>query len=276
MLNTWIQSHIKTLAVLFSFLIPFYGNLLQAQSITNAMWNFSFEPPKGWKYQKDMNGVMLGHDTVPGLILLFPHELKTMQALSVEMRKGLSEDEGYLQLKGKLHKIGKNGFVGDYTGIYQMQEVKAKGYGTLSAHGGGVIVIGMSTPQAYSKQLVAAGNAIIKSVRYKKINKSNMTQYFVGKWSTYTKYSETHIYFYSNGTYKNSSSSSYGNSDSSMGVTWGTAGNNNNRGRWQVEGNMKGGQITLIGNNGTSSYIDYKIQGPKMYFNGTLYGFSSP
>ena len=278
MFNRCIESLLKAWVVC---LILFGGSMLLAQSVTDSMWSFSFDAPQGWQYQKDMNGATLGHNTVPGLILLFPHELKTISELKIQMQQGLNEDEGYLQLQGKLHTMGKNTLVGDYTGIYQMQQVKAKGYGTFSPYSGGAFVIAMSTPQSYSSQLLAAGKAIVKSIRYKKIdnskrtNNTRMSEYFVGKWSTYTKYSETHIYFYPNGTYVSTNSSSYGNSDASMGATWGMAGDNNNRGSWQVQGNMKSGRITLTAQNGEHSYIDYRIQGPEMYFNGTLYGYSS-
>ena len=259
----------------------FSSTMLLAQSVTDTAWSFSFDPPQGWQYQKDMNGAVLGNNRVPGLILIFAHKLTTMKELKTQMRQGLNEDEGYLQLHGKLHTMGKNILVGEYTGIYQMQPVKAKGYGTLSPYGGGAFIITMSTPETYSSQLLAAGKAIVKSMRYKKTDNSKktdntqMSKYFVGKWSTYTKYSETHIYFYPDGTYVSTYSSSYGNSDASRGATWGMAGDDNNRGHWQVQGNMKNGRITLKAQNGERKYIDYQIQGPKMYFNGTLYGYSS-
>ncbi len=281
MYTFWIKK-LQKLIIFFFFSMLLSGSITQAKSISNEMWNFSFELPQTWKYQQDMNGALLGHDTIPGMILLFSHEIKSMNGLKSEMKIGLNDDAGFLQLNSTLRKIGKNGFVGDYTGIYQMQQVKAKGYGILSPYGGGVFVIAMSTPESYSSELVSAGKSIINSIKYKKrasgtiANSSTaMANYFVGKWSTYTKYSETHIYFYSNGTYVSSNSSSYGNSDSSVGAIWGTAGDDNGRGSWKVQGNMKSGRISLIGNNGKSSYINYRIQGPKMYFNGTLYGYSS-
>lgn len=252
MLNRWKEGLLKAWGV---YLILFSSSMLLAQSVTDSMWSFSFDAPQGWQYQKDMNGAVLGHNTVPGLILLIPHELKTISKLKIQMKQGLNDDEGYLQLQGRLHAIGKNTLVGDYNGIYQMQQVKAKGFGTLSPDHGGAFVIAMSTPDSYSSQLVDAGKAIVKSIRYKKINTGNstnntkMSEYFVGKWSTYTKYSETHIYFYPDGTYVSTTSSSYGNSDTTVGATWGMAGDNNNRGNWQVQGNMKSGRITLTAQN---------------------------
>ncbi len=265
---------------LFFFSILFNLSILQAQNISDVNWGFSFEVPQEWKYQKDESVAMFGHDIVAGLILLFPHQLTSMDALKLEMQRGLSDDGIYLQLEGSLESIDNNSFVGNYVGVYQMQEVKAKAYGTLSSHGGGAFVIALSTPESYSRELAKAGESIIKSLEYKKkervngVNSAQMSNYFVGKWSTYTKYSETHIYFYSNGTYKTSDTSSYGNSDASVGATWGGASDNYNGGRWQVQGNMKSGRISLVDNSGKSSYIDYLIQGREMYFNGTLYGYT--
>ena len=275
MFNLSAHNNTKITKLLVFMFICININTIQAQNITDVMWNFSFTLPNGWQYQKGADGAILGHNSIAGIIYIFPHQIETKQALQAEMKKGLNEEGLFLQLQGKLQKITKNSFAGNYTGFYQMQEVKARAYGDLLKNGGGAIVIAMSTPQTYTKQLSAAGESIIKSVKYKKVPKSDMQQYFVGKWSTYTKYSETHIYFYPNGTYQTSNSSSYGNSDASVGATWGMAHDNNNGGYWSVQGNMKRGRITLQGNNGSTQYIDYVIQGKEMYFNGTLYGYSA-
>jgi len=204
---------------------------LQADTISENSWGFSFKNPSGWKYQKDMDGALLGHDHIAGLIMLFAHELKNKKALEIEMQKGLTEDDGYLRLQGSLKKMGKNGFTGEYTGMYQMQQVKARGYGTLSPYGGGAIIIVMSTPSTFSSQLTSAGRAIAKSIKYKKIDNSDLLKKFIGKWSTYSKYSESHLYLYPDGTYSDSRASNYGNSDASVGAVWGMANDSSAKGR---------------------------------------------
>ena len=264
-----------------SLLLLFSGISLYAEKVGDAMWGFTFESPQGWKYQKDMNGAMLGHDTVPGLILLFPHEFKDMNSLKAEMQKGLTEEEGYLRLQGNLGKMGRNECEDQQIDHYEVQQVKARGYGTLSPYGGGTIVITMSTPESFSSQLSAAGSEIINSMKYHKSDSSSVVKRFIGKWSTYSKYSENHVYLYPDGTFENSRTSSYGNSDTSLGATWGMAGDSHGRGRWQVKGNLKQGQIIFTSPSGETTYYDYQVHvkngqtyWSEYYFGNDLYARS--
>lgn len=262
----------------FSFLLFFLlSTFLTADTLSNAMWGYSFKSPAGWVHQQDGSGAVLGHNTVAGMILVYPHELKSMAALKQEMRKGLDEDEGYLHLKGKLKKSGKNGYVGNYAGLYQNQKVKAKGYGTLAPHGGGAIIIAMSTPQAYSKQLLSAAQSIRRSLQYPK-SSSNLKQRFVGKWQTWSKYSESTVYLYPDGTYSDNSSSSYGNADASVGAVWGSANESGGSGHWSVRGSATHGQLTFTNANGESGSYEYRVHvlngetyWNEYYFGNTLY-----
>lgn len=260
----------------FSFLLFFLlSTFLTADTLSNAMWGYSFKSPAGWVHQQDSDGAILGHNTIAGMILVYPHKLKGMEVLKQEMRKGLNEDEGYLHLKGKLKKSG-NSYVGDYTGVYQNQKVKAKGYGTLAPHGGGAIIIAMSTPQAYSKQLLSAAHSISRSLQYQKPS-SDLKQRFVGKWQTWSKHSESTVYLYPDGTYSDNSSSSYGNADAS-GAVWGAASDSGGSGHWSVRGNATRGQLTFTDTNGESGSYAYSVHvlngktyWSEYYFGNTLY-----
>ncbi|WP_457748978.1 hypothetical protein [Sulfurimonas sp.] len=139
------------------------------------------------------------------------------------MQQGLNEEDGYLQLQGSLKNFRSDGYTGDYTGIYQMQTVKAKAYGRVVSSAGGATIIVMTTPESFSKQLSNAGKEIALSLKAKveknPQNSSNISKSFVGKWSYFSKYRESHVYLYPDGTYSDSSSSSFGNSDASAGAT---------------------------------------------------------
>lgn len=265
-----------TFRTLFTLLIMWSS--LQAQTLSHEMWGYSFQTPARWQYQNDAQGALLGHQRVPGIILVYPHRLKSMNALRQEMLQGLHEEEGYLKLKGTLQKMGKNGYMGHYVGVYGGEKAKATGYGTLSPYGGGVIIIAMSTPQAYSKALDKAAKSITRSLHYKKQQTAGLMQRFVGKWQTWSKYSESSVYLYPDGTYEESSSSSYGNADASAGAVWGAANDSGGRGHWQVRGNAREGELIFTDANGESGSYPYHVHvsngetyWSEYYFGDTLY-----
>jgi hypothetical protein len=259
-------------------LVTFTFTFIHADLVKEEMWGFSFNNPQGWKYQKNMDGAILGHDTVPGLILVFPHQLKAMAALKAEMQQGISDDGGYLRLSGTLNQT-KYGYTGSYSGMYDAQQVKAESYGTLSPHGGGAIIIVMSTSEAFSNELSGAGKSIVSSLKYMKQTTSDLAKHFVGIWSSYSQYSETHVTLYPDGTYSDSTTSSYGNSDPSMGAQWGMASDTHGRGRWQVRGNRQRGQLIMTSPSGDTVTYNYQVHTKngqtywsEYYFGNSLYG----
>ena len=240
--------------------------LLQADKLTDTAWNFSLKTPQGWKYQKSSELVVLGHNTIAGLILLYPHNMQNKSALKELMQQGLNEEDGYLQLKGRLKGFLKDGYRGNYVGMYQMQIVKAKAFGRVLSGGSGAVVIVMSTPNNYTKALENAGRSIIKSLKKDTFatssissKRSDIKQIFIGKWSYYSKYTESHVYLYPDGSYADSSSSSFGNSDASVGTTWGAASDSQSRGHWRVQGDAERGEIIFTLPNGETSVYPYRV-----------------
>lgn len=241
---------------------------LSAKVTIDTDWGFSFVLPKEWKYQKNTNVILLGHNQIAGLIVVYPHNLNDMKTLQYSMQEGLNDDGVSLHPNSKINKMQENILVATYNGIYDMQEAKAKGYATLAPDGGGAIIIAISTPQSFSKNLSKASDTLVKSIKYLKRNSSqNIKQKFIGQWTTMTKYSESSIYFYPDGTYTYNNESSYGNSDTSVGATWGLAQNNQNRGRWSAIGSLRKGEIILTEPNGETSRYPYQVH----IKNGTVY-----
>jgi len=265
------------------FILLFSVIISSAQTIVKTA-EYSLNIPKGWKYQKDGNVVIVGNDHVRGIIIVYPHNFQNIKVLKSNMKKGIAEDGLYLQLVSSIQKKGKNSVWGEYTGFYNMQAVKAKAYGILSSYGGGTVIISMSTSNRFSKKLVDTSDIIAQSLHYVKQRKSSpslnkksnkeLMQQFVGEWVTMTKYSESHIYLYPNGTYIYNSESSYANSDTSVGTIWGTAQDSQNRGYWKVHGNLRKGEIIMRDPNGEIFKYPYSvhIEDDQIYYNEYYFG----
>jgi len=267
--------------ILIIFLMVF--SMLNAETVTEAGWGYSFEKPEGWKYRKDVGGAMLGHDSIAGVILVYPHQFNSLNALQLQMRQGVQEGINSLQPASDPVPFGKNGFIVDYTGFWGYEKAKAKGIGTLSPSGNdGAIVVALTTPQMFSEQLIDTAVKIAESIHYSRDDNANLKQHFVGKWSTSSKNSESHLYLYPDGTYLNTESSSYSNSDISLGATWGTAGDNSRRGYWKVRGTLSKGRLITTDSNGENYVYEYNVHTEhgqeyrnEYFINGILYSKSA-
>ena len=253
------------------------------EEVSDPGWSFAFRLPSGWKYQKGDQGAILGHDTVPGLILVLPHEAGNAQQLQQQMQEGLQDESVNLMPAGRLQQMGNNAIAGDYTGVAQGSQVKARGIGVLGAQGGGAYVIAMATPQVYGTTLTSAAEAVARSLRTVQQDASDLVRHFAGTWVTMTKNTQTMVALYPNGSYSNRYEAGYsgGFSDSrgqDLG-SWGHTRDDNSQGRWTVRGTKQQGVLVLMDKSGGQTTVRYQVHVERgqtywreYYFNGELYG----
>jgi hypothetical protein len=250
--------------------------------VGDPSWGFKFKPPAGWVHQQTGEGVVLGHNTIAGMILVIPHMSENMQQMQEEMMQGLQEGGSYLSPSGILQNTAQNILSGDYAGTMDGTQVKARGFGILSPNGGGAYLIAVSTPESLSGELVGAAESITRNIRYFKVDVSDLARHFAGTWSHFTTNTSTWITFHPDGTYSDEYEASYsGNLTDGAGTqtgNWGTAGQDSGRGRWTVRGTKDAGTIIVRKANGKEVYYEYRVNqkdGRKYYweyyFNGDFY-----
>lgn len=248
-------------------------------------WGFSFSPPKGWKFRKDPNNVLLGHDIIAGMIVVFPHQVSGMQALAQQMQEGLVEQGVFLKLSSQLSQKGNSLLSGEYTGTVQGQKARGHGIGTLSPHGGGAYILAVTTPERFGKEIAEAAIAIAESMRYFKVDVSHLMRIFVGRWASYSGISGggtlTNYTFYPDGSFLEEGETSYSSEYSSSGWTMpdsyaAAVGTDSRRARWTVRGSERQGQIIITSPGGAEGVIDYQVYVEKgqtywreYLFNGT-------
>ncbi len=246
-------------AVIFAILaLP-----LSAQTISDPAWGFSFPLPAGWKFQKDAGGAVLGHDTIAGLIMVFPHAASSLQEMRAEMEQGFAEEGVQLAIVGGLQPVGSNGLAGDCEGYFQGEQVKGRTLGAVSPAGGGAYVMAITTPAMYGREIAAAADQIVRGMQFPTGGASDLIRALAGTWTTMTTHSQTSVTLGANGEFAMHSESSYsgsfrGPSGGDAGG-WGTARNDESGGRWTAAGTRERGTITLVYQNGERSTIPFQV-----------------
>ena len=256
---------------------------LSTESIGDAAWGFAVHPPAGWKSQKTAQGIILGHDAIVGMILIFPHQMTDFQTVQAQMQSGINEAGTQLSLTGGLQQIGNNAVAGDYAGIFNGQQVKARGIGTISPHGGGAYILAVTTPDKYTGEIARAADAVASGMEYSPPQTSDLMQAFAGTWVTMTKNTQTKVTLAPDGGYYENYEASYsGSSSDQMGnqdLAWGQANQSQSQGRWAARGSREQGVITITYNNGSTTTVEYRVHVEngetywnEYWFNGDLYG----
>ena len=257
---------------------------ISGDEIGDPGWGFKFKPPAGWKYQQDQTGAILGHDTIAGFILVMPHTEQSFDLLRQNMLLGLEEEGTKLSLNGEVINIGDYAVAGEYSGIYEWQQARARGVGTFNPDGGGgAYIIAVTTPESYGKQLADAADQIAKNMHYFKVETSDLVTHFAGEWVNTTTNTMTGIMLSPDGSYYENYEASYGGTTQdqygSDDMSWGAARQDQASGRWTVRGNKEKGQIIISKQDGTQTVLDYQVhvENGEVYwreywFNGSLYG----
>jgi hypothetical protein len=258
---------------------------LAAQPVDDPAWGFTFNLPAGWKIQKDSNGALLGHDRIAGLIMVFPHTAASLTDLRSQLLQGLNEQAFQLQINGDLKQLGKNALSGECRGYANGQEVMGRTIGALSPYGGGAIVIAITTPQAYGRELADAAEKVVQGMKFPKTDTAGIARALAGSWRSVSANSQSQFTLgtdgrfseYSESTHSGSFSDQYGNDTGN----WGAGGTQQAAGTWSARGTREKGSIQFIYNDGRRSSYEYsvhvengKVYWNEYYFGGILYGKS--
>jgi len=259
------------------------SSAISGGEVGDPNWGFKFRPPEGWKSQKTDEFILLGHDTIAGAIFVLPHMEESFEAVQMQMQRGLSEESVQLSPISGLQAFGNNAIGGEYSGVADGQQVKARGIGTFSPYGGGAYIVAMTVPDKYGPQLAGAADAIARGMQYFKVEVSELMQHFAGTWVHTTKSTLTNITLGADGSYSDTYEAGYyGDFKNGLGDStgsWGAASNKQSAGRWTVRGNKQQGVIVIKLSDGTEKTLEYRVFVEKgqtywneYLFNGEHYG----
>jgi len=253
--------------------------------VGDPSWGIKFGLPEGWVQKQSPEGAIVGHNTIAGMVLVMPHMSRNMNEMQAEMEKGLQEEGSYMILNGNLEFLLQNILSGDFSGVADGTQVKARGFGILSPNGGGAYLIAVSTPDKLGQELIGAAEAMINSVQYFKVDVDDLIQHFAGNWTHHSSNTSTWICFCPDGSYSEQYESSYSGdfNDGAGNYTgdWNAMSQDSEQGRWTVRGNKDSGTIIVKLANGNEINYQYQVHiedGQKYFreyrFNGDFYSKS--
>ncbi len=249
-----------------------------------------FVIPKGWIGRKTEAGYVFGSKTDKGIMLMLPHDFKSLGVLRQEAHKGIIEAGTVLKLQGKVHSFGKNGLAAKYSGTMQGQKATAYAIGLISPYGGGVTIFVAVESASYSTKYQKVAEALARSVKFfkpevpsvaeewkKRLNNSRLTY----MWSYYSGGSvdgsyaggsqETKIDLCAQGYFRYSDRSEMavdGGYSSDYNVSGYDADRDKGQGTWEVVGRGQQAVLRLKFRDGRVFEYTLHLQDGKTYLNG--------
>ena len=145
----------------------------------------SFEIPKGWTGDQYENYIILGHQSISGLMVLFQNDTKSAKELKELALKGVVDEGVNLQPKGDFILQSGERVQGEYAGDFQGNQVRAFAIGLINGLGSGMNIIIMTSEEKFAAKHIDEASKLAASVKFSQAKDAKATtewkQWLVGK-----------------------------------------------------------------------------------------------
>jgi hypothetical protein len=170
---------------LLTFIILLTSLSMNSQHIDLPELGLSFDIPKGWTGDQYEDYIILGHQTIPGLMILFQNQAKTAEELKEVAMAGIVDEGVNLKPKGEFILQSAERVQGDYEGTYQGTNVRAFAIGLINGLGSGMSIIILTSKEQFGDQHIEEASTLAASVKFSEVKDSKATtewkQWLVGK-----------------------------------------------------------------------------------------------
>jgi hypothetical protein len=162
----------------FILLLVLSGGLEVSAQITGHVnyqkIGIELDIPDGWYGQETENGLILGSQSIPGLVSISTHNY-TKQQLINQAKQGIYDQNGTsLQLAGQLMDIDENTVGGVFNGMLEYQNARAFIIGKSNPTGGlGVTILTATLTNMYTEEHENVTMQISNSIKFTKIDRSS-------------------------------------------------------------------------------------------------------
>ena len=244
----------QIIAVLtLTLLSSLFVNAQSGKKITFEEIGLSFSVPGGWNGEVKGDYYIMGHSTVPGLMILSQNRSQDAQQLKSLAMQGIREEGIQLSPKGDFALKGNDRVEGFYEGNFSGGNVRVFAIGLINKLGSGMNIFILTEKAKFGEKHIQEALKLAKSVKFFKERDSKETAFWkqriVGKNLKYLKvrtnnnqydgtFSGTSdrrtITLYNNGTFYY-----YSSSTASYGGPLGTGGSGMYAGRTNKSGDFK-------------------------------------
>ncbi len=156
----------------FSLVLLFFIQQVVAQQTGKIDYPYlgvSFQVPAGWQGQEGDGVFLMGHQSIPGLLLISSVEAASLQQMQQEAQSGFVEPASgtNLQLASTIESIGQNAIGGEFAGTLENQQAKAYIIGVFNTSGGeSATIMAVTLANMYDARHKSAAMEVYKSFRF--------------------------------------------------------------------------------------------------------------
>lgn len=135
----------------------------------------SFELPEGWNGQIQEEYYLVGHETMPGLMIIFQNSAANTKELKASAQQGIYDEGVQLKPSSGFELKGSNKIEGFYEGIFDGAQVKCFGVGIINSKGSGITILMITTKDQFTDRHISEAKKLASSVVFSEASDSEQT-----------------------------------------------------------------------------------------------------
>lgn len=160
--------------IVITFLIIVTSAHALPRHVNLQEFGLSFDIPPGWTGQVQGDYIILGHQSIPGLMILFENKTSDAVALKRLAMQGIRDEGIQLNATGNF-SVNNNSVRGMYQGIFSGAQVKSYAIGLINGLGSGINIFILTETNKFSQAHKAEAEKLAKSVKFFKSKKTDQT-----------------------------------------------------------------------------------------------------
>jgi len=122
--------------------------------------------PMGWTGQEQGDVILLGHQSIPGMMFLFGNTSEDVETMKKKAMEGIHEGGIQLQPKGNFTILSETRTEGNYEGTYDGVPVTAFAIGLINKKGSGLNILILTETKVFTKTHILEANKLADSVKF--------------------------------------------------------------------------------------------------------------
>ncbi len=145
------------------------GSIVSSQTnkkIEFKEFGLSFETPKGWTGRIEGDYYLLGHSSIPGIMILSKNQSKDTKQLKYLALQGISNEGIQLAPRGDFKVVGNNRVEGFYEGIFSGSQVRVFAIGLINQLGSGINIFMVTEKGKFGEIHIGEAEKLARSVKF--------------------------------------------------------------------------------------------------------------
>lgn len=151
---------------------------MNAQHIDLSELGLRFDIPPGWTGEEQGDHLLLGHHTIPGLMIVSQNTSKDVATLQNKLREPITEEGLFLEPNGHFTTVSSTRVEGHYIGTYLSQTVQAYVIGLVNTKGVGMTILMLSSSDVFGDNHREEAKKLARSVQLFQPKVTDNTSYW--------------------------------------------------------------------------------------------------